>query len=129
MLVAVRRDGNTGNILHHEVGPALRCRSCVEDFGDAGMVHERQRLPLGLESRYDLAGIHAGLDQLEGDAAAHGLGLLGQPHLPHPAIAELAHQYEALRQHIAGRHGAGHIAACRVLMQEAVRDIRLRPQQ
>jgi hypothetical protein len=37
------------------------------------MVHHRQRLPLRLEARDDLAGVHARLDYLDGHTAAHRL--------------------------------------------------------
>src|ERR1022692_1608425 len=64
----------------------------VEDFGDTRVVHKRQRLPLGLETRHYFARVHAGLDQLKGDAAAHGLLLLGQPPLAHAALADWLEQ-------------------------------------
>ena len=51
------------------------------------MIHQRQRLPLGLEARHHFARVHAGFDQLDGDAAAHGLLLLGQPDFAHAALA------------------------------------------
>ena len=40
------------------------------------MVHQRQSLPLRLEPGDDLRGVHAQLDDLERDAAAHRLLLL-----------------------------------------------------
>ena len=49
------------------------------------MVHQRQRLPLGLEPGDDLLGVHAQLDDLERDPAAHRLLLLG--HVDHAAAA------------------------------------------
>jgi hypothetical protein len=56
------------------------------------VVHQRQRLPLGLETCDDLAGIHAGLDDLQGHAAADRLGLLGDEDQAHAALADLLHQ-------------------------------------
>ena len=53
------------------------------------MVHQRQRLPLGLEAGDDLAGVHARLDDLEGDLAPDGLGLLGHEDDAHAAFADL----------------------------------------
>jgi hypothetical protein len=41
----------------------------VEHLGDVGVVHQGQRLPLGLEAVQHLPGIHAGLDELDGDEA------------------------------------------------------------
>ena len=49
------------------------------------MVHQRQRLALRLEARHDRARVHAQLDDLERDAAAHRLLLLG--HIDHAAAA------------------------------------------
>ena len=49
------------------------------------MVHHRQRLPLRLEARDDLLGVHAQLDDLERDAPADRLLLLG--HIDHAAAA------------------------------------------
>jgi hypothetical protein len=49
------------------------------------MIHHGQRLPLGLEARDDLLGVHAQLDDLERHAPAHRLGLLG--HIDHAATA------------------------------------------
>src|ERR1039458_5704731 len=92
VLVAIIRDGHAGDILHHEVGPALRRGAGVEDFGDGRVVHERQRLPLGFEARHHFARIHARLDQLDSDAPANRLLLLGQPHLTHAALADQLEQ-------------------------------------
>ncbi len=49
------------------------------------VVHERQRLPFGLEAGDHLFGVHAELDDLERDPAAHRLLLLG--HIDHAATA------------------------------------------
>ena len=40
----------------------------IEHLGDVRVVHQRQRFALCLEPRDDLTGVHAGLDQLQGDA-------------------------------------------------------------
>ena len=47
------------------------------------MVHQRQRLALGLEPSYDAPRIHTELDDFERDAAAHRFLLLG--HIDDPA--------------------------------------------
>ena len=39
-----------------------------------------------------LARVHAGLDQLDGDAASHRLLLLGQPDFAHAALADQLQQ-------------------------------------
>src|SRR5262249_570724 len=49
----------------------------------------RQGLPFGLEAGDDLATIHARFDDLEGDLALHGLGLLGHEDGAHAAFADL----------------------------------------
>jgi hypothetical protein len=63
--------------------------SGVEDLGDVGVIHERERLALGLEAGDDLLRVHPGLDDLEGDAARDRLGLLGDVDDAHPAFADL----------------------------------------
>lgn len=46
--VALSGYGPALDVLHREVGPALRRRASVKDRGDRGVVYERQRLaPLG----------------------------------------------------------------------------------
>ena len=52
------------------------------------MVHQGQGLPLGLEPGDHLAGVHARLDDLEGNLALHGLALLGHPDLAHAPFAD-----------------------------------------
>ena len=59
------------------------------------MVHHRQRLPLGLEAGDDLLGVHAQLDDLERDAAAHGLRLFGDIHHTAAAFADSLEQLVA----------------------------------
>ena len=49
------------------------------------MVHQRQSLPFGFEPGDDRFGVHAQLDDFEGDAAADGLLLFG--HIDHAAAA------------------------------------------
>ena len=89
VLVAVVGDRHALDQLHHEVRPAASRRAGVEDLGDVGVVHQGQRLPLRLEAGEDLARVHAGLDDLDGDQALDRLGLLGQPDGAHAALADL----------------------------------------
>ncbi len=56
------------------------------------MVHERQGLPFRFEPGDNLPGIHAGLDDLEGDLAAHRLFLFGHEDDAEAAFAELLEQ-------------------------------------
>jgi Transposase DDE domain len=44
----------------------------VEELGDVRVVHQGQGLLFGLEARNHLLGIHAGLDDLQGDRATDG---------------------------------------------------------
>ncbi len=85
--VAVLGDRDAGHVLHYEVRPALRRASAVEHPGDGGVVHQCQGLPLGLEPGDHLAGVHPGLDQLQGHSSP-GLGLLGEPDLAHSPRAQ-----------------------------------------
>ena len=65
-------DSDAAHQFHDEVGPARLGGSGVEHFGDVGMVHHRQRLPLGFEPGDDLLCVHAQLDDLQGDLARTG---------------------------------------------------------
>ena len=64
------------------------------DLGDVRVVHQRQGLPLGLESGDDLGRVHAGLDDRESDAAPHRLLLLGHVDDAHAALADLLQELE-----------------------------------
>ena len=59
LLVAVLRDRNTRDMFHHEEGAPLFRASGVEDLRDRRVLHQRQRLPLGLEAGDELLGVHA----------------------------------------------------------------------
>jgi hypothetical protein len=78
LAVAERVDRLSGDVLHDEVGTPGVGRGRFEHLGDAGMIHQGQRLPFHLEARENLTAVHAGLDHLERDAAADGLPLLGE---------------------------------------------------
>ena len=49
---------------HREIRAAAVGRSGVEDFGDIWMVHERERLAFGSETRDYLRGVHARFNDL-----------------------------------------------------------------
>jgi len=53
---------------------------------------QRQRLAFRFEAGDDLAAVHAGLDDLEGDLALDGFRLLGHPDDAHAAFADLLEQ-------------------------------------
>ena len=62
------------------------------------MIHDGQRLALGLESLHDRLVVHPGLDQLERDLPSHRRGLFGQPDLSHSAFAKLADKLKTLSE-------------------------------
>jgi hypothetical protein len=73
------------------------------------VVHERQRLPLGLEPGDDLARVHARLEHLQGHLAADGLRLVGHEHHAEPALADL------LQQLVRADHRARPFGGCRLI--------------
>ena len=73
--VAVVGDRLALDQLHHEERLVGLGGAAVEDAGDVGVVHQGQRLPLGVEPGQDRPRVHADLDQLEGDLALDRLGL------------------------------------------------------
>ena len=101
VIIAVCRDRNTRDVLHHEVRRSLGSGAGVEHFSDGGVVHQGQSLAFGLEAGDHFAAVQTGFDQFERDAPAHGLLLLGQPDLAHAALADF------LQQVIAANNGRG----------------------
>ena len=88
VLVAIGRDGQPGDILHHEIGAPVERRARVEHLGDVRVIHQRQRLALGLEPRHHFGAVRAGPCQFDGDPTPHRLLLLRQPNLAHSADAD-----------------------------------------
>jgi hypothetical protein len=70
VLIAVFRNWLPFDKLHDEIRSAFLRRSAVQDLRDIRMIHHRQRLPLGFEAGDHLVRVHAGLDDLQSDAAA-----------------------------------------------------------
>ena len=89
VVVAVLGDGHAVDQFHDEVRPAVLGGAAIEDAGDVDMVHEGQRLALGLEAGDDLAAVHTRLDDLEGDLAPDRVSLLGHEDHTHAALADL----------------------------------------
>ena len=85
--VAVLGDRHTLDQLHHEVRPAV-VQPAVEHLGDVRVVHERQRLPLGVEPGQHLLRVHPGLDQFDRDKPLDRLGLPGPPDRAHAPLAD-----------------------------------------
>ena len=92
-MVAVLRNPGAANQFHDKVGTPRVRRPPIKHFGDIRMVHQRQRLALGFEAGDDLFGVHAHLDDLERDAAAHRLLLLGHINHAAAALADLLEQF------------------------------------
>src|SRR5262245_4631589 len=69
-LIAVVGDRDPLDELHDKIRPTVFCGTCIEDLGNAGMVHHRQGLSLGLEASDHLAGIHTWLDDLQRHSAS-----------------------------------------------------------
>ncbi len=59
LLVAKFVDRNSVDILHHEIRRAVSRDSSIDHSGDVNVVHHRQRLLFGFESRDDVAVEHA----------------------------------------------------------------------
>ena len=70
--VAVLGDRLTAHQFHDEERLAGLGGAAVEDAGDVGMVHQGQRLPLGVEPSQYHARVHADLDQLQRHHPATG---------------------------------------------------------
>ena len=88
VVVAVLREGDAIDQLHHEVRPARLRGARIVDFGDVGVIHDRQGLLLGCKARDHLAGIHARLDDLQGHLAPDRLLLEGHVDDAHAAFAD-----------------------------------------
>ena len=72
------------------------------------MIHHRQGLPLGLEPSENLFGVHAGLDELDGDFAFDGTLLLCHPDRAHAALADVFEEFVATADdHAGGGVGVG----------------------
>ena len=86
--VAVLDDGRPIHQFHHEKRLAGRGGAAVVDAGDVRVVHQGERLPLGVEPGQHPLRVHPGLDQFERDLPLHRLGLVGPVDRPHPALAD-----------------------------------------
>ena len=88
--VAEPGDRDALDQLHDEVRAAGVGGAGVENLGDVGVVHQGQGLAFGPEPGEDLAAVHAGLDELEGDRPPHRLGLLGHVDRAHAPLRRSA---------------------------------------
>lgn len=86
--VTIDIDRNPVDVLHHEIGLSALRGARVENLSDVGVAQACEGLPFGLESGEDLPVVRSRLDDLEGDLALHGLGLLGEEDGAHAALAQ-----------------------------------------
>ncbi len=84
-------DGRASDVLHDEVRMAGGHHAAVVDAGDIGVLHEGEGLAFGLETREDAAGVHAGLDEFDGDVPMQGGLLFGEED---GAVAAFANELE-----------------------------------
>jgi hypothetical protein len=88
ILVAEVGNPNASDQFHDKVGTTGGSGSGIEDPGDAGMIHHGEGLTLDLETGEQFPGIHAELDQFQGDLAPDRLGLFGNVDNTIAAFAE-----------------------------------------
>ena len=75
--VAKIRDALAANQFHHEKRTTAAGDARVEHARDVRMIHQSQRLPLGLKARDDRTRVHAELDDLDGHFAPERRRLRG----------------------------------------------------
>ena len=93
VLVTVVGDFDAAHQFHDEVGTARVRRAGLQDLGNIRMIHQRQRLALSFEAGDDLLGVHAQLDDLEGDHPPDRFLLLSHVHHATAALANLLKQF------------------------------------
>jgi hypothetical protein len=93
VLIAKGGNGQSTHQFHDKVRPARGGRACIQDTGDIGMVHHRQRLTFGLEPCDDLPGVHAQFNHLEGHAPADGFLLFCQVNHAAAAFADFLKEF------------------------------------
>src|SRR5439155_15816841 len=86
-------------------------RARVEYLGDVRVVHQGNGLALGFEAGDDTLGVHAHLDHLERDLAAHWFLLLGHIDQAASPFADLLEEFVAayaVTRLFGGRTGTAH---------------------
>ena len=96
-LVAKLVQRQTMNQFHHKEWLVAVRHSGIQNSGDIGVIHQRQRLALLLEPSQHGFGIHPGLNELQSNPPFHRFGLLSNPHLSHSAFANFFPQNVAIR--------------------------------
>jgi hypothetical protein len=80
---------NSADQLHDEVGPPGKGGAGVVHSGNIVVVHHCEGLALGFKAGDHLAGVHAGLDDLQRYLPAHRVRLLGHEDNAHAPFADL----------------------------------------
>src|ERR1035441_7785851 len=108
LFITVVRDFDTTHQFHDEVRSASVGGSGIQHLGDIRMIHQRQGLAFGLETRDHLLGIHAQFDDLERHAPTHRFRLLRHIDDPTAAFANLLKELVAANS--VARFFGGHLA-------------------
>src|SRR5262249_39401546 len=87
------RDLDAADEFHDEERPPGLRRPGIEYFCDVWMIHQSQRLALGLESGDYTPGVHAGLDDFQGNSAMNRLLLFRHEYHTVPSLANLLDQF------------------------------------
>ena len=76
VLIAVFRDFDPADELHHEIRPPRLCRSCVKHLRDVRMIHHRERLAFSLEPSDHALGVHARFDDFQRDTTTNWFAIV-----------------------------------------------------
>ena len=105
--VAVVDDRLPFDVLHGEVGPAVRRAAAVEEAGDERMLEAGQDLPLVTEPPHDAVGVHPALEHLDRDALLERVVVAdAEVDGAHAAVADLANEAVGARGGRPGRRRA-----------------------
>src|SRR5208282_6682571 len=77
VLVAILGDADAAHQFHDKIGATCLGGAGIEYSGNVGVIHHRQRLPLGFEAGHHRLGVHTQLDNLERDSTADRFSLFG----------------------------------------------------
>ena len=88
VVVTVFCDRYAANQLHDEIGTSRLRRPSIKYASDVLMIHQGQGLSLSLKASDHLSGVHAGLDDLQGDLTSDGTGLLRQIDNAHASLSQ-----------------------------------------
>ena len=94
-LVPIAKLGNrqAAEQIHDEIRASGGCFAPIQDMGNVGVIHQRQRLALGFEAGDDLLAVHARLENFHSHPAAHRLPLFGVKDNAEGAFANLLEQF------------------------------------